>query len=225
LPPEVWDSQPRIALMMAQMAADSGNEETGASILNRSLLRNPQMAVIRMRLAALRLKQNSADDALTVLEPIRDSSDPRVIELLANSYIKLNRRDDALSALKKLDKTGKGNAETKRGIALLEIAAGQTEQGIKDLPGRIADPTNLLLADPLIVLLQQRRFSVWLSQIGWEKILHARAYLSRRHSRRTKRQGGRASGSDKAVQADPGTFRHCIRGPAFGSIQNCGGQS
>ncbi|HWU54525.1 MAG TPA: tetratricopeptide repeat protein, partial [Rhizomicrobium sp.] len=80
LPGEFRDSQPRVAIMVAEMAADSGNEETAASILGRLLLKNPSLPVARLRLASIRLKQNNADDALTVLNPIKDSPDLRVQE-------------------------------------------------------------------------------------------------------------------------------------------------
>ena len=76
LPPAVRDSQPRIAIMVAQIAVNSGNEDTGASILNRLLSRNPNMIEARLRLASIRLKQNNPADALTVLAPVKDLHHP-----------------------------------------------------------------------------------------------------------------------------------------------------
>src|SRR6202023_3551399 len=131
--PDIRDSQPRVALMVAQMAVDSGNEDTGAGILNRILTKAPDLTVARVRLAAIRLKQNNPDEALSVLEPVKDSSDPRVIELLPNVYLKLNRANDALDGFKKLEAIAKDRNDVKRSIALLEIQMGRNDQGIKDL--------------------------------------------------------------------------------------------
>lgn len=209
LSPEFRDSQPRIAMLSAQMAINAGNDETAASILNRLLAKNPDSAPARESLASIRLKQNNPGEALEVLDPIKNSTDFRVVELLANVYIKLNRRDDALNALKKLDTTGPGNNNVKRSIALLEIGAGQTEQGIKDLSQIVSqDPTNLSLVDPLItVLTQARRFPEALAvvdRLGADPKLRSTALVYRGGVlvAQNDRKGAQAA-FDKAVLADP----------------------
>src|SRR6266702_1490208 len=121
LPEEFRDSQPRLAIMIAQMAVDSGNEETGASILGRVLLKNPAIMIARIRLAAIRLKQNNPAEVANVLEPVKNSSDMQVMELLSNAYVRLRRNEDALNVLRRMDADGTGRADVKRSIALLEI--------------------------------------------------------------------------------------------------------
>ena len=160
IPEQFRDSQPRVAVMISQMAVDSGNEETAAALLNRVLAKYPDLAVARVRLASIRLKQNSPAAALEVLTPVRESSDAAVVGLLSNIYLRLHRNDEALDALKKLDTATKGRADVKRSIALLEIQMGHLDQGIKDLSQAVSrDPTNPSLAGPLInVLAQTRRF-------------------------------------------------------------------
>ena len=156
LPGDFRDAQPRIALMVAQMAVDSGNEETGASILNRMLTLNPGLVEARVRLATIRLKQNSPRGALDVLETVKNSADRSVLELLSDIYIKLNRNNDALDVLRRLDAVDKGRADVRRSIALLEIQMGQSDQGIKDLSQIVSrDPSNAALVGPLVNALAQ----------------------------------------------------------------------
>ncbi|HKY18151.1 MAG TPA: XrtA/PEP-CTERM system TPR-repeat protein PrsT [Rhizomicrobium sp.] len=168
LPADMRDTQPRIAVAIAQIAANVGNMETSASILNRVLLRNPQMNAVRMRLAAIRLRQNNPANALELLTPIKDSGDIRAIELLGTTYVALRRYDDGLAALKRLDVATKGRVEVKRSIALLEIQMGRVDQGIRDLTQLAAkNPENLSLAAPLInALSQQRRYPEALAVAG-----------------------------------------------------------
>jgi len=158
LPGEFRDGQPRVAILIAQMAVAAGNDETAASILNRILLKTPSIGAARERLAAIRLKQNNPAAALDVLEPIKDSQIPAVLELLSNAYIGLHRNADALDTLKRLDATGKGPAQVKRSIALLEVQTGNVDQGIKDLTQLASkEPTNPALAGPLIAALTRAR--------------------------------------------------------------------
>jgi cellulose synthase operon protein C len=209
LPADVRDAQPRIAVMIAQMAMDSGNAETGASILNRILLRNPNLAVVRIRLATLRLKQNSFNEALSVLGPVKDSSDTRILELLSNIYLKLNRNNDALDALKRMDAAGKGRADVKRSVALLEIQMGQTEQGIRDLTQAVAkEPANPTLVAPLIdALARAQRFPEALAvadRLGSDPkqrgtaLVYRASILMLQHD-----NAGAQAAFDKAVQSDP----------------------
>ena len=143
LPGDFRDSQPRVALTVADMAAKAGNEETAASILGRLLLKDPTSIPARVRLASFRLHQNNGEEALKVLDPVKDSPDPQVQELLSNSYLQLHRSGDALSVLRKLDADGKASPGVKRSIALLETQTGHAAQGLKDLSQLNAeDPTD-----------------------------------------------------------------------------------
>lgn len=209
LPGEFRDTQPRVAVMVAEMAADSGNDETAASILGRLLLKNPTLPAARIRLASIRLKQNNPDEALTVLVPIKDSPDVRVQELLSDTYIRLNRNAEALAILHKLDADGKGGPVVKRGIALLEIRTGQTAQGIKDLTQLAAkDPTNAGLAAPLIAALTQaKRYPEALAvadRLGADPKQRSMAQTYRGGVLMAqKNNAGAQAAFDKAVAADP----------------------
>ena len=161
LPAELRDISPRIAIMMARMAVAAGNTETGASILNRLLLKSPELAQARLRLAAIRMEQSNPEAALAVIQPIRDSADPLAIELLGNIYIKLRRDQDALNTFKRLDSITKNRADVKRTLGILEMRMGNVDQGIKDLAQAAArNPSDISVTDPLVNgLVQQKRFA------------------------------------------------------------------
>ena len=161
LPAEFRDTSPRIAIMVAEMAVRAGNADTGASILNRVLLKLPQMATARLRLGAIRMQQNNPEAALLALQPIQNSADPLVIELLSNVYLRLRRDQDALNAFKRLDAATKNRADVKRNLGILEIRTGNADQGIRDLSQAAAkNPGDLSVIDPLInALVQRKKFS------------------------------------------------------------------
>ena len=161
LPAEFREVSPRIVMTIAQMALQAGNTETGASILNRALLKSPDFAQARVRLAAIRMQQNNPQAALAVLEPIKDSAEPLIIELLSNIYLKLHRDKDALDTFKKLDAITKNRADIKRNLGILEVRTGNADQGIKDLSqAAVRNPADLSVIDPLInALVQRKRFA------------------------------------------------------------------
>jgi putative PEP-CTERM system TPR-repeat lipoprotein len=209
LPAEFRDSQPRISLMVAEMAAEAGNEETAASILGRLLLKNKTLPAARIRLATIRLKQNNTDDALEVLNPIKDLPDVRVQGLLSDIYLRLGRKDEALAVLRKLEADGKATPDVRRSIALLEIQAGQIPQGIKDLTQLIAkEPTNPNLAAPLIAALTQaKRYPEALGvadRLGADPKQRANALMYRGGVLLAQKNNAAAQAAfDKAVAADP----------------------
>jgi len=209
LPGEFRDSQPRVALVIADIAAKAGSEETAASILNRILLTQPNSIPARTRLASFRLKENNAEEALKVLGPIKDSPDFQVQGLLSNTYIRLHRNEDALAVLRKLDAGGTTDPQIKRNIALLEIDAGQTEQGIRSLAQLNAKyPTDLDLARPLIMaLLQAKRYSEALAvadRLGADRKQSARALVLRGGILLAQKNlAGAQTAFDRAVAADP----------------------
>jgi hypothetical protein len=61
---------------------DNGSVESSAAILSAALSVAPDMTDARLKLASLRLSQNSPQSALLVLSPVQDSKDPRVQKLL-----------------------------------------------------------------------------------------------------------------------------------------------
>ena len=84
---------PELALQMAQVALDNGKIETATAVLTSALSASPDMMDVRLRLAQLRLDQESPQGALVVLGPVKDSPDPRVQQLMAkvNKAIARNR--------------------------------------------------------------------------------------------------------------------------------------
>ena len=209
LPGDFRDGQPRIALMVAQMASDSGNEETSASILNRILTLNPGLLPPRVRLANIRMKQNNPKGALDVLQPVKDSADASVQELLSNIYMGLNRNSDALDALRKLQSVVKDRIDVQRSIALLEIQMGRSDQGIKDLRQVVSrDPSNAALVGPLVnALAQAGRYGEALAvadRLGTDPskrplaLVFRGGVLEQQHD-----LAGAQAAFDKAVNADP----------------------
>ncbi len=85
LPPQFTQADPSVAIEVSQMAIANGHTETGAAILAAALAQSPDRTDLRLRLAAVRMSQNSPEAALSVLLPIKDSSDPRVRTLLAQA--------------------------------------------------------------------------------------------------------------------------------------------
>jgi tetratricopeptide (TPR) repeat protein len=73
---------PQYALSMAQMALDNGSVETGAAILGAGIGGAPDRTDLRLKLAQLRLDQNSPQSALLVLSPAENSKDPQVQKML-----------------------------------------------------------------------------------------------------------------------------------------------
>lgn len=168
LPPEFVQSQPTIAILVSQMAIGSGNIETGASILTGTLAKFPDLLEIRLRLAALRMRQNSPEAALSVLLPVKDSVDPRVLGLLSQLYLKLGKYSEALDVLNKLNISGSTNSSVQRELALVEMRSGQSDQGIKDLQDLAAkQPTDPTIIAPLVAaLVQAKRFPEALAAAG-----------------------------------------------------------
>jgi putative PEP-CTERM system TPR-repeat lipoprotein len=170
---------------------------------------NPELVEPRIRLAAIRLKQNSPRSALDVLGSVKDSSDPRVLELLCNIYLKLNRNSDALDALRRLGAVSKGRADAQRTLALLEIQMGQTDQGIKDLSQAVArDPFNAALVGPLVsALAQAGRYGEALAvadRMGTDPKNRSQALVYRGSILALQRDlAGAQAAFDKAVKNDP----------------------
>jgi putative PEP-CTERM system TPR-repeat lipoprotein len=209
LPGEFRDSQPRIGMMVAEIAADSGNEDTAAAMLGRLLLKNPELVAARIRLASIRLKQNNVDESLKILDPVKASADVRVQGLLSNTYMRLGRNGDALTTLRKANADGKASPEIKRSIALLEIQTGNPDQGIKDLTQLAAkEPTNPALVAPLVgALVQAKRYSEALTaadRLGTDPKMLGRSLMFRGGvlAAQNNNAGARAA-FDKAVALDP----------------------
>jgi tetratricopeptide (TPR) repeat protein len=87
LPKEYLQVDPEVALNVADMAIAAGYLDSGASILNVAVLRFPWLMEARLRLADLRLRQDSPEHALNALSLVQDSKDPRVTALYARAAL------------------------------------------------------------------------------------------------------------------------------------------
>lgn len=158
LPPDFVQSQPAIATIVSQIAISSGNVETGAAILNALLAKSPKLVDVRIRLAAIRLRQNSPEAALSILQPLKDSNDPRSLALFSQAYLSLHQYSNALDALTRLDASGSGGAGVKRELALVEMRSGQSGEAIKNLLELGAkQPTDPTIIGPLVAALGQAK--------------------------------------------------------------------
>ena len=158
LSPEFLQAQPSIAIMVSQMAIASGNVDSGAAILNAVLAKSPNMVDVRLRLAGIRLRQNSPEAALSVLQPLKDSNDPRAMALLAQAYLTLHQYSNALDALGRLSSSDSNSAGIKRELALVEMQSGRSDQAIKDLMDLAAkQPTDPTVIAPLVAALDEAK--------------------------------------------------------------------
>jgi predicted Zn-dependent protease len=89
LPREFAESHPEFGTTMAQIAMDHGSIELASSILGSALSTAPDRLDLRLQLAALRMSQNSPQGAMLVLNPVKDSPDPRVKKLMNQVQAKI----------------------------------------------------------------------------------------------------------------------------------------
>jgi predicted Zn-dependent protease len=89
VPPDYVKMHPEFAMQMAQIALDNGNDNTAMSILGAALGAAPDMLDLRLKLAAIKMRQNSPQGALLVLTPVQDSADPRVKNMLGEVRARL----------------------------------------------------------------------------------------------------------------------------------------
>jgi len=82
IPPQFVRQNPSLAISMAQLAVETGHIDMGAAFLISALSAAPELVDVRFQLASLRMQQDSPQAALTTLQPIMGSTDPRVQKLL-----------------------------------------------------------------------------------------------------------------------------------------------
>jgi putative PEP-CTERM system TPR-repeat lipoprotein len=133
LPSRFIQSETRYAVGMAQLAAASGNLETANSILTTYVGQNPSVVESRLQLATLHLKMKSPSNTLDDLAPLMDSTDPAVLEFIANTYSTLKRPSDAVTYMRKADAAGSNNSAIKYQLALVDLRQGNTSQGRQEM--------------------------------------------------------------------------------------------
>lgn len=158
---EFLQLDPDIGGRVAAIAQGAGQLDTAASILGAVIATYPRNATARARLAGLRLQQNSPASALATLQPVRDTHDPVVMEMLARAYAQMHRYDEALQVFNELKASGVSTDSIDRDIALLELQMGKVEDATNRLKAAVAKkPTEPALVGPLMgALFRQNRYA------------------------------------------------------------------
>ena len=157
LPPAFVNSRAAIGSAVSQMAINAGHLEIGTSILSAAVQNFPKDVDARVRLAARYLQLKDPDHALQTLQPTADSSDPRIMVLLAQAYDMQHQYDKSIEYLEKASANGVGGDFLKRRIALTNLEAGNLDTAIDELTKiNVAAPGDAQSAGPLIeALLRQ----------------------------------------------------------------------
>jgi tetratricopeptide (TPR) repeat protein len=111
LPPAFTRSDPAYAVALSQMAINSNNVETGAAILATAVSKFPARLDLRLQLAALRLRQNSAEAAARVMAPAKDSTDPLALDMMGYIALQTDNAKDALDKLNRAHQAQPNNGE------------------------------------------------------------------------------------------------------------------
>ncbi len=160
LPPEFVRSQPAIGIALAQIALDSGNKEVAHSLLSSVVTQYPKEDEARLRLGALRLQMKSPQQALDVLDPLKNSKDARAMALLGQAYARMRQYSQATEYFEKASRAGLSSDVLKTQLALTELKSGRSDKAISQLTElNENNPQRAETAGPLIAaLLQAQRF-------------------------------------------------------------------
>lgn len=174
LPPTFLNARAEIGLAVSQMAIEAGQVETGTSILASTVSNFPKNVIARVRLASRYLKLKSADRAIEALRPMANSSDPRILVLLAQAYDMQHQYAKSIEYLEKVEGTGASNDILKRQIGIANLRAGKLNAGIKELEKlNAATPGDAQTAGVLIAALMHK--NDYASALGVAKKLAAAA--------------------------------------------------
>jgi predicted Zn-dependent protease len=144
LPKEFVQLDPGFALNIANMAVAAGFLDTGATILNVAVQRFPFEMESRLRLAEIRLEQNSPEHALNTLTLVQDSRDPRVAVLYARAALLRKDRAGAQKYIERALDAGGGE----------ELRSLDKDLALKSLSGYMArHPANKPLKQQYALLL------------------------------------------------------------------------
>lgn len=157
LPPEFVNSRPQIGAAVSQMAIDAGHQEIGTSILAGAVAHFPKDVDVRVRLAARYLQVGDAVRALQTLRPTEDSTDPRIMVLLAQAYDMQHQYAKSVEYLEKASAAGAGGDPLKRQLAVANMEAGKVDAALAELGNlSAASPTDAQTAGILIAALMQK---------------------------------------------------------------------
>lgn len=148
LPPEFVHTQPQFEVAVASLANVSGNRQIAEADLEAAISNFPKYEESRIRLAGMRLADKDPQGVITLLEPIKTSTDPRVPTLLAAAYKASGRTAQAQAVLAAARSP---DGDPALGAALSALQAGKSEQGIAELSALARkDPSRSDVAAPLI---------------------------------------------------------------------------
>ena len=154
LPPGFINSNPEIGSIVSQMAINAGHIEIGTSILSGAVQNFPKNPDARVRLAARYLQMQDAKRVLETLEPMANSSDPRIMILLAQAYDMQHQYAKSIEYFEKANATGAAGEAIKRQIAITNLQAGNLDTAISDLAKlNVGNPADPQIAGPLIAAL------------------------------------------------------------------------
>ena len=146
LAPEFVQSDARMAIGTAELAAASGNMESGNAILAAYVSSHPNALEPRLRLAAMRMRMNNGAGALEVLMPVMNSADPRALEVIAAVYEQLHQQDKAVLYIRKAAAAGSKSVVVQYQVAVADIRQGDTQKGVQELIDLVKQMPNNLTA-------------------------------------------------------------------------------
>ena len=99
LVPDFTNNNPAYAVPVSKMAVNSGHVETGIAILAKALAKSPSRTDVRLSLAAARLQNDGPDAALQLMEPVKNSDDPLVLDVSGTIDLRTRHNQNALEKL------------------------------------------------------------------------------------------------------------------------------
>lgn len=160
IPPETLQSEPETAVAVAGMAIAADKLDSAGALLGTTLSQQPDLVDARLLLAEVRVRQSNSEEALQVLAPIKDSHDPRVVALLAETNLKLKHYDAAIAALDRVDPSTVSDTTLRQRLLMTEFSAGDRDKALMRLRDQFkADPKSTSAGGLLVSgLLQAGRY-------------------------------------------------------------------
>jgi putative PEP-CTERM system TPR-repeat lipoprotein len=137
LRPAFINSRADIGVTIGQIAIDAGQPETGADILHNIVELYPTDMEARIHLARAQIDLNTPTKAIDTLLPLQNSTEPRVMALLAQAYDKQKNPDLARKYAVRAVQGGLGSDAFK-----LHLAAQNLQNGDLDYAQRLLEQLN-----------------------------------------------------------------------------------
>jgi putative PEP-CTERM system TPR-repeat lipoprotein len=151
LPRGFLSSRPDIGLATSQMAVQAGQHETGADILHETVQNFPGNVDARVRLAGLYLALKEPAEAQKTLDPVKNSSDPRINALIAQTFAIQKNFPQSLDYYQKASQEGYGGDNLKVQLASADIRQGKYDEAIHLLqPLTAKQPNRPEVVGPLV---------------------------------------------------------------------------